>query len=516
MRFTDSPHAAFGDLKKGSAPPNVFAADPSSVWQAKDGREHWIAFDLKVRRRVAQFVYTAGGDRSSRNPRECSLEYAESLSGPWALAKRFRGVRDKAQIVVDNLLSKGGGAGFIDARYFRLVIHSTFGGTAGRNHGATIASVRFIGDSPQRTPMSYQRDVAITAMAQLGELTFTQGFAGLMVDGLRHVVVAIRYRGDTFEEIHDGLRIGEIIRGIMDIRARASSARSMPFVWCVLRVVRDGALRDGALRDPKVSASKLPLHIACESFSSFALTCSLHNVTCFGPKTVAVSSRRGARALPSASWIETSSVEVQTLCVQIECGRAQIVLVDDYGGVDLPLVRLRVDESRQDEPAMQLRMARLAHKWTRRDEAPGAAGNPEVSATAGSGTFGVQDISATVNMRIAMDYFEHAAVDDVAATRSSSSSSSSSGGGGSGGAGAPSAPGSPFSSAISFVDNASSSGSWCECMGVCPLSIAWDAATQSCTLIASEGECSTQLALCTVAFHANPPHNVTYFPLHII
>ena len=199
MRFTDSPHIAPGDLK-GAVPPNVFAADSSLVWQARDGREHWVAFDLKVRRRVTQFVCTAGGERASRNPRECSLEYAASLSGPWALAKRFSGARDKRETVVDELRSKSGAA-FVDARYFRLVVHSTFGGTSGRNHGATIASVRFIGDSPQQTPMSYQRDVAITSMAQLGELTFTQGFAALMVDGLRHVIVAIRHRGDAFEEV---------------------------------------------------------------------------------------------------------------------------------------------------------------------------------------------------------------------------------------------------------------------------------------------------------------------------
>ena len=182
VRFTDSPHIAPGDLN-GAVPPNVFAADSSLVWQARDGREHWVAFDLKVRRRVTQFVCTAGGERASRNPRECSLEYAASLSGPWALAKRFSGARDKRETVVDELRSKSGAA-FVDARYFRLVVHSTFGGTSGRNHGATIASVRFIGDSPQQTPMSYQRDVAITSMAQLGELTFTQGFAALSNDGL--------------------------------------------------------------------------------------------------------------------------------------------------------------------------------------------------------------------------------------------------------------------------------------------------------------------------------------------
>ena len=229
------------------------------------------------------------------------------------------------------------------------------------------------------------------------------------------------------EEIHDGLRIGEIVRGLMDTRARASTARSMPRVWCVLRVVRDGALRDStAVRGEGAAAA------------------------------VAVSGRRGARALPSASWVETSSVEVQTLRVTIECGRAQVVLVDDYGGVDLPLVRLRVDESRHREPALRLRVARLVHKWTRRDEAPGAAGNSDVSATVGGGAFGVHDVDATVNVRIAMDYFEHAAVDDTAAATRSGGGGARGDDGTRGEADAPSAAAS--SSAISFVDNASSSG----------------------------------------------------------
>ena len=78
VRFTDSPHIAPGDLN-GAVPPNVFAADSSLVWQARDGREHWVAFDLKVRRRVTQFVCTAGGERAL-------ARVARAL--PWAAGAR--------------------------------------------------------------------------------------------------------------------------------------------------------------------------------------------------------------------------------------------------------------------------------------------------------------------------------------------------------------------------------------------------------------------------------------------
>ena len=464
MRFSDSLHPAAGS-SRGPAP-NVFSADASSFWQARDGREHWVAFDLKLRRRVTQFVYY-NRERSARSPKECSLQYADSLDGPWTLAKLFVGVNKVGEIVVDRFITKSHGNKHVDARYFRLLVHSTYGGTTARHHGATVTRVKFVGGDSQATSLSYQRDVDITTMLQLAELSFTQGFASIEVDEVRHIIVGIRYRDGQFEDIYDGLQLGELLREITDARARASTPRTASKVWCTLRVVKDGALRH-----------------------------STSNVAVSGSAT-----RSGA--LPTASWFERSSVEVQSVRAQIECGRAQVVLVDDYGGVDLPLLRMRADETRQNEPALRVRLTRLMHKWARHKQLGAPAGsaasiNPDAFLAGGEGGFGRLEATAEVNMRVAIDYFEHAVADDVVATRSAGdqmgrgvavgSASRQVGhraSGSEGGSGGGEDDGTP-TSAISVVDNSSNSGSWCECMGVCPINIKIDSRDQTLTMVADE------------------------------
>ena len=208
-------------------------------------------------------------------------------------------------------------------------------------------------------------------------------------------------------------------------------------------------------------------------------------------------------ALPTASWFERSSVEVQSVRAQIECGRAQVVLVDDYGGVDLPLLRMRADETRQNEPALRVRLTRLMHKWARHKQLGAPAGsaasiNPDAFLAGGEGGFGRLEATAEVNMRVAIDYFEHAVADDVVATRSAGdqmgrgvvvgSASRQVGhraSGSEGGSGGGEDGGTP-TSAISAVDNSSNSGSWCECMGVCPINIKIDSRDQTLTMVADE------------------------------